>query len=58
MYNSTHSILQHKMEVSGQYNILGTLTLESNLVPLNRLLGGPHSQSRHSGEKKNLLPPL
>jgi len=58
MYNSTHSILQHKMEVSGQCNILGTLTPESNLVPLNRLLGGLHSQSRRSGEKKTILPPL
>jgi hypothetical protein len=31
---------------------------KGTLVLLNRWLGRPHSQSRHSGEEKNILPPL
>jgi hypothetical protein len=45
------------MEVSGQLHALAALPVRKNLwYPLNRRLGGPHSQSGHFEEEKNFLP--
>jgi hypothetical protein len=44
------------MEVSGQCHALATSHTGKNWYKLNRRMGGPHSQSEHSGEKEITAP--
>jgi hypothetical protein len=57
MYRSTLSWSRHKLEVSGQLHAPATLPPGKELrYPLDRLLGGPQSQSWRCGEEKILDP--
>lgn len=56
MYGSTHSQVQHYMEVSSQLHEVGALSRRTRTQhPLNGTLGGPESRPEHAVEEKNLL---